>query len=215
MVGDFHTDLERVAEACRATGRTWSKDLDHEARRILVTAFYRAESLAGYALEDAIVQVPEPFVEDLIRQRREEQEHVDVFAGLLVEPPEVARPQTRTRPKTVWFTLLLLNEITGYCQFSLLTQLLETDGQRDQLAQVIREEEEHIARLLRWMQPEWSGRGGPQSRVMVQRFMDGLPGRMEQFFEGEGLAGLRDEVRGHVQSLLEVLLDRVATEAGS
>ena len=196
-----------VSPRPRARPRTWlgiMPNVSKEDRRRLITAFHKAESLAEFALEDAIEQVRETYREDLVRQRAEEEKHVRVFASYLGETNEVPRPKGRKRPESVWFTLLLLNELTGYCQFAFLFPLLRNEEQ-ELLAEVMGEEEEHVERLLRWMEPVWGERGGPQSVKMVERFREDLPGRMEQFFEGEELDSLRKEWR-IVGSLLNQLL---------
>lgn len=209
MPANFDVCVARAAGLCEETARRWADRLSSAERDVLVLAFYRAESLAEYALEDAVEQLDECYRKDLIRQGVEEEKHVAVFAGFLSgNPPPVLRPKSKVRPRSVWFALLLLNELTGYCQFSMLKPLLETPEARMLLEEVMKEEEEHIERLLRWMEPEWTGRGKHQVEKMVSRFQQALMGRMEQFFEGAELADLRREMGSHVSGLLDDLNTR-------
>ena len=205
MPQGFEVYLASSAREAANLARNHAERFGKEDRRRLITAFHKAESLAEFALEDAIEQVRETYREDLVRQRAEEEKHVRVFASYLGETNEVPRPKGRKRPESVWFTLLLLNELTGYCQFAFLFPLLRNEEQ-ELLAEVMGEEEEHVERLLGWMEPVWGERGGPQSVKMVERFREDLPGRMEQFFEGEELDSLRKGMEGIVGSLLNQLL---------
>ena len=208
MPGGFQEALETAARACHQSAVGWRSELGKEDFRGLVRAFHRAESLAEFALMDAMEQVRPEHVAPLQRQREEEEKHVNVFADFLdgqVETPH--RPKSRVRPEAVWYTLLLLNELTGFCQFSFLHALLPKEKQVI-LEDVMADEEEHVERLLRWMLPVWEGRGRTQAIRMLDRFSDDLPGRMEQFFEGEHLSELRQEMHGHVGGLLAELKSR-------
>lgn len=208
MVGEFQEDLAKAAMDCFRTAEAWKEQLSEGDKGSLIRAFHRAESLAEYALVEAIKQVPEDHGKDLARQRVEEERHVDVFAGFLGGEVEIPlRPKSKVRPPSVWYGLLLLNELTGYCQFSMLAALLDP-GEREVLETVMEDEEEHVERLLRWMEPVWGSRESEQATKMVQRFRADLPGRMEQFFEGPHLEGLRQEMGSHVRGLLDALLNR-------
>ena len=204
----FEEALANASKACHGSAVRWRSDLSEKDFKGLVRAFHRAESLAEFALMDAIEQVRPEHVVDLQRQRQDEEKHVHVFAHFLdgeVESPH--RPKSRVRPEAVWYTLLLLNELTGFCQFSFLHALLPVDKQ-EILEDVMVDEEEHVERLLRWMLPVWEGRGREQAIRMLDRFADDLPGRMDQFFEGEQLADLRGEMGSHVGVLLAELKSR-------
>jgi hypothetical protein len=208
MAGGFQEDLAKAAMDCFRTAEVWKAQLSEGDKGSLIRAFHRAEALAEFALVEAIMQVPEEHGKDLARQRVEEERHVDVFAGFLGGAVDIPpRPKSKVRPPSVWYGLLLLNELTGYCQFSMLAALLEP-SERFVLETVIAEEEEHVERLLRWMEPVWESRECQQATRMVQRFRADLPGRMEQFFEGPHLEGLRQEMGGHVRVLLDGLLER-------
>ena len=144
MARDFHVLLARTAMACFRTSEAWKGRLSIADRSNLIRAFHRAEALAEFALLDAIEQVPPQHAEDLRRQRMEEERHVHVFSSFLehqVEEP--LRPKSKKRPPSVWYGLLLLNELTGYCQFSMLAALLDLQEQR-LLATVMADEEEHV-----------------------------------------------------------------------
>ena len=208
MAGDFQIPLAQASLSCHNSATKWRERLVDADFRGLVRAFHRAESLAEFALLDAIEQVRPEHMSDLERQREEEEKHVNVFASFLegeVETP--VRPKPRVRPESVWYTLLLLNELTGFCQFSFLHALLPVSRQPI-LEDVMQDEEEHVARLLRWMEPVWAGRGRGQAVKMVDRFRQDLPGRMEQFFEGPHLSGLRAEMHEHVDGLIGELKSR-------
>jgi len=211
MPRGFQEDLSQAAMACFRTAEAWKEQLSEGDSASLIRAFHRAEALAEYALVEAIKQVPEEHSKDLARQRVEEERHVDVFAGFLGGAVEIPpRPKSKVRPSSVWYGLLLLNELTGYCQFSMLAALL-APGERAVLETVMDDEEEHVERLLRWMEPVWGGRERTQAIRMVERFRADLPGRMEQFFEGPHLEGLRQEMGSHVRGLLDDLLERFAS----
>jgi len=208
MPGEFQIPLAHASVSCHNSASAWRERLVESDFKGLVRAFHRAESLAEFALLDAIEQVRPEHVADLDRQREEEEKHVNVFAAFLqgeVDAP--LRPKSRVRPESVWYTLLLLNELTGFCQFSFLHALLPKSRQAI-LEDVMDDEEEHVERLLRWMEPVWAGRGRGQAVKMVDRFRHDLPGRMEQFFEGPHLAGLRKEMHGHVDGLIGELKSR-------
>ena len=204
----FEKHLSAAASAAAHLASTGKETFGARERRSLIAAFHKAESLAEFALEDATEQVRESYRADLVRQRHEEEKHVRVFASYLDDVEAVPRPKGRKRPEAVWFTLLLLNELTGYCQFAFLYPLLDPSEQI-LLEEVMTEEEEHVERLLRWMLPVWEERGGPQAIRMVERFRDDLPGRMEQFFEGDELRALREGMEGVVSKLLNQLLGLV------
>jgi len=172
----------------------------------LVHAFYLAESLARYALYEAVEQVDERYRDELLEQIDDENRHVDLFdrwgKGFEVPPA----PRHRERDDFVWFVILLLNELAGYCQFSMLYALLATPEQKHDIEVTVLDEQRHIERLLRWTTDVWPSRRGILARNIVQAFQNKLPGRMGQFFPREELGGLREEMAEHISWLLDDLL---------
>ena len=173
----------------------------------LVHAFYLAESLARYALYEAVEQVEPQYREELLEQIDDENRHVDLFDrwGEGFEAPPAPRP--RERDGFVWFVILLLNELAGYCQFSMLYALLGTPEQKHDIEVTVLDEQRHIERLLRWMVDVWPSRRGILARRIVEAFRNKLPGRMGQFFPRAELGGLREEMAEHIAWLLEALLE--------
>lgn len=172
--------------------------------RELVTAYYRAESLASFALEDAIEQSSGTHRTELIEQLEDEKRHIDVFAGWLTDDPPLQRPGRKERQPEVWYALLLVNEVTGYCQFRMLTALT-TPEQTEQVEEVLLDEERHIGRLARWLAPVWGGRLGVIPERIVERFVRDLRGRMHQFFPREELAPVREAVADAISAAVEAV----------
>jgi len=197
--------LDAAAMACAETAGDWVDAMTAEDRQGMVVAFYEAESLAAMALDQAITQVGPDFRDALVVQRTDESRHVDVFSrwGGAVRP--LSAPRIRKRDDHVWFTLLLVNELTGYCQFMMLHALLESPGERQAVREICADEQEHIARLMGWMDPVMKSRRARACEAIVLRFRRGLEGRMHQFFPREELRPLRDAMSGHVDGLLETL----------
>ena len=201
----FATALAHGADACAQSLRSWENELIEEDWRELVYAFYRAESLARAALVTAIEQVHESHRSGLQEQLEDESRHVDVFAGWIGDAPELGYPKPKTREDGVWFAVLLINVITGYCQFRMLSALLSSPEQRAEIEQVIGDEENHIVRLVRWLEPIWPTPNGHIPRQMITAFVRGLNGRMCQFFPRNDLDGLRQEIGGHIGTTLRAL----------
>ena len=204
--------IDGAAEACRSTAREWVSAMTPPDRRGMVVAFYEAESLAAMALDDAIAQVGEAYRGALITQREDESRHVDVFSRWGGEIRPLPKPRVRLRDEHVWFTLLLINELTGYCQFMMLHALLESPGERREVEGICQDEQEHIGRLMQWMGPVMESRSARVCNAIVQRFRRGLDGRMSQFFPREDLAPLREAMRGHVGELLEAVFPGTTPE---
>lgn len=189
--------LSRAAADAARVAEQWAGALTAEDRRALVGAFHRAESLAEVALEQAAAQVPRRYRAELAEQLADERRHVALFAGWLGEAPEVLPPAEKERPWQHWFASLLINELTGFCQFHLLAALVAPDDRARVLA-VIADEERHVERLVGWL----DGARADLHRS-VHRFCRGLDGRMRQFFPREELGELRGALGGVVQRLLE------------
>ena len=197
--------LDAQALACQETARDWAERLQEQDRRDMVVAFYEAESLAAIALDHAIEQVGDQFRDALVTQRADEARHIDVFSRWGGEVRPLPNPRRKRRDDHVWFTLLLINELTGYCQFMMLHSLLQEPGERRAVQEICRDEQEHIARLIGWLRPIMETRSGRLCETIVSRFRRGLDGRMRQFFPREELGQLRDAMQAHVDGLLEAL----------
>jgi hypothetical protein len=203
--------LEEASLRCRQTAKSWAEKMSEDDFQQLVHAFYLAESLARYALYEAVEQVEPGYREELMEQIEDENRHVDLFDrwGKGFEAPPAPRP--RERDGFVWFVILLLNELAGYCQFSMLYALLGTSEQKHDIEVTILDEQRHIERLLRWTEEVWPSRRGILARRIVEAFQNKLPGRMCQFFPRTELEGLRGEMAEHISWLLEDLLEDEVT----
>jgi hypothetical protein len=188
--------IASAAEGCARVLRAREHLLTETDRAELILAYYRAESLAHHALCDVVAQVPARFRPDLERQLTEEASHIEIFGAWGGERPEVPRPKTRERPWHVWFKLLLDNEVTGYCQFRMLAEVAPTAARRAQVLAVMSDEEEHIGRLCRWLEPVWPTPEGDRLAAIGARFVRELPGRMHQFFPRRDLDGVREPIAG-------------------
>lgn len=188
--------LQSARAGATAVAAEWAACLTHEDRRALVWAFHRAEALAAVALEQAAAQVPRRYREELLEQLEDERRHVALFAEWLGDEPEVPAPPEKERPWQHWFASLLLNELTGFCQFHLLAALVEGE-QRTAVLEAVADEEAHVERLVGWLRGSRS-----DLRRSVQRFCRALDGRMRQFFPREELAGVRAALGAVVERLL-------------
>ena len=207
----FQARLEEASQRCRQTARDWADRMSEQDLRDLVFAFYQAESLARYALLETLEQVGPNYRDELMEQIADEDRHVDLFhrwGGGFEVPP---RPRPKEREDFVWFVILLLNELAGYCQFSMLYALLGTPEQRREIEEIAADEQRHIDRLLGWTEDVWESRRGNVARKIVEGFQNKLAGRMGQFFPRADLDGLRGEMAEHIQWLLMGLHDSEAS----
>ncbi len=201
------TALTAAASAATATATRWAGALTDEDHATLATAFYRAESLAHAALEQALAQVSEPYRAELREQIADEARHVAVFAGWHAEAPEpVPAPKPRPRGEPIWFTTLLLNEIAGFCQFHMLAGLVGDAVKEADVRVVAGEEIAHIERLTRWLEPTRKTKEWATVRAMADRFVARLESRMMQFLPSSQLAELRTEMGRITETLIEELL---------
>lgn len=201
--------LREVSERTRVVTALWSPHLNFQDKITLYEAFEMAETFALFALECAVEQVADRYRNELQEQIEDERRHIMVFSewrGL--ELREINRIR-RTREDYVWFTLLLVNELTGYCQFQMLSSLVETEAQRDEVDRICKDEEKHIDRLIRWLFPVKGSSRAVVPREIVLRFERELPQRMQQFMPREELAPLRGAIAAQVSILLRWVLDEV------
>ena len=211
MLDELTPLLDRVeTEAC-AIAQRYRAELRDEDHHMLVLAFYRAETLAEYALLEAHAQVPTAYQEELAEQIEDERRHVAVFADWMQEPPEIPVPKSKRRPNDVWYSVLLANEIAGYCQFHMLAGLLADPARREAVESIARDERRHIARLTRWIrqyagQPTW----GSITQV-TSAFRRRLDTRMEQFLPRSELSDVRKDMAQLIDSCL---LDALALAEG-
>ncbi|MFT5430503.1 MAG: hypothetical protein ACI9OJ_001178 [Myxococcota bacterium] len=200
--------LNETAVIADAIAKRHLRELTDEDNEWLVTAFYRAEALAHAALVDAISQLNEPYLTPLTEQLEDEARHVDVFARWHTIPPEPVRPPaSKQRNEPIWFTLLLINEVAGFCQFELLAGLVSDEVKHAEVAAVAADEVLHIIRLLDWLE-HWRNQGSWMIvERMVNSFISKLEGRMTQFFPRDELGELRSALAGLVGKTLRRLLD--------
>lgn len=109
--------LEHAARASDAVAARWAHALTLQDRQALITGFFMAESLAGIALEQARTQLPPLYHAGLEAQAADEARHIEVFARWLGSPPSLPLPKLRQRQHIQWLMVLLVNELTGFCQF--------------------------------------------------------------------------------------------------
>lgn len=193
------------ADAAHVALGGWRDVLTPEDTRELVASYHRAETLARYALEAALDQAPERYRAELREQIADEDRHIDLFAAWLGDVDPVPRPKIKTREPFVWFALLLVNEIAGYCQFRMLQAVAPDEHAEAEVSAVMIDEEVHIARLLRWLAPVWGAPRGRIARGLVGRFRRDLEGRMCQFFPRNDLNALRVEVARAIDRPLAAL----------
>jgi hypothetical protein len=198
--------LNSVQSAAETLAHRYRSTLTADDHQQLALAFHRAESLAEYALEEALQQVPNDKSHELIEQIEDERRHINVFAHWLGAPPDIPRPKSKNRPPVVWYSILLANEIAGFCQFHMLAGLLEDTERRDAVNAIAADERVHIARLVRWLQefkdtPTWG------SVVQVtDAFRRRLGMRMQQFLPREELSNVRTEMAEIIDSMLAAAL---------
>ncbi len=203
MHSTLEAALEATAHQAKSTGERWQGKLDTQDQRFLVDAFHRAEALARHALCHALEQVSEDYRPKLHTQLQDEDRHVDVFANWHEQPPaDVPVPKKKQRTEHVWFALLLVNEVAGFCQFHMLHGLLGEGSKADAVAEVARDEVEHILRLSRWLEPFRGSRAFADVERIVTRFRRDLDGRMRQFLPRDELHSFRAELSAIIEDLL-------------
>ena len=202
MTGELKQLLDRAQADAEAIASRYRQALNADDYHALSLAFYRAESLAEYALEEALRQVPRAKQDELREQIEDEQRHINVFAHWLGSPPQIARPKSKQRPPVVWYSVLLANEIAGFCQFHMLAGLLEATDKRHAIEAIAADERIHIARLVRWLR-EYQGTTTWGSVVQVtDAFRRRLELRMQQFLPRDELGSIREEMAGAIDRLL-------------
>jgi len=126
-----------------------------------------------------------------------------VFAAWRDDKDEkVASPRLKERTEPVWFALLLVNEVAGFCQFHMLHGLLGEGPYADSVAEIAHDEIEHIERLSRWLQPWQESRAFDDVNRIVQRFRGDLDGRMKQFLPRDDFRDFRADLSATIDSLL-------------
>jgi len=197
--------LEACAQRAHALGCQWRGTLSEQDQRFMVKAFHRAESLAKVALCQALEQVSEQYQPSLLAQLADEERHVDVFANWRDEAEEeVLSPRLKERTEPVWFALLLVNEVAGFCQFHMLHGLLGEGAYADAVAEVAHDEIEHIERLSRWLEPWREAPAFADIERIVRRFRRDLDGRMKQFLPRDEFEEFRAELATAIEQLLLV-----------
>jgi len=197
--------LQTAARTSAEVAERWASLLTEGDRAALMAGFHLAETMAGFAVEQALEQLPEAYADGLRAQARDEARHVEIFARWLGDAPNISMPQIRQRQTFQWLVLLLVNELTGFCQFSMLARLLHTSEGRAVVEGIIEDERRHILRLLTWMEPLWGTKTAVPVFEFIRRFRKDLPGRMGQFFPRDELAPLRVELTHVVDTLLDRL----------
>lgn len=176
-------------------------------RHDLNVAFYRAESLAHIALLCAMEQVDPRYAGELAEQIADEERHIGVFRRWLGDAAEPIRaPRPKQREQTVWFVTLLLNEVAGYCQFHMLAALVGEETAAQDVLEVARDEEVHIERLVRWLEPMAPTPAYKNVDAMLSRFEARLEGRMSQFLPRPELGELRQEMARITSELLHAVM---------
>lgn len=203
--------LRDVTERTKAIATEWAPLLTSEDRVALLEAFEIAETFALFALECAMEQVGERYRHELLEQIADERRHISTFSKWRGLPLREMNRVRRTRDDYVWFTLLLINELTGYCQFQMLSILVETESQRYDVQRICEDEEKHIARLVHWLAPAANSTRSVVPKEMVRRFERELPLRMLQFMPRAELAPLRDAMVTQVGLLMRWVLEQVLT----
>jgi hypothetical protein len=182
---------------------------------VLHAAFHRAESLAEMALRTARAQLSPAFHAELDEQIADELRHVDTFDRWL--PPGAREPIPRVakqRPEAIWFAVLLINEIAGFCQFEMLAALDPDDDRKAKVRAISADERRHIARLVRWLAPV---RGRPMAgeiQKIARTFQRQIDVRMRQFLPREALSDLRDVVGGAIVDVIDALVVRTLAPMG-
>ena len=196
-----------AADEATALAEKWRDRLTDDDTLALAKAFHRAESLAHAALEDAIEQVSESYRTELEEQLEDESRHVSVFARWLGPDVDDFRvPRSRQRTEPVWFAMLLVNEVAGFCQFHMLEGLVDDPSRAAEVAAVANDEVGHITRLVKWLLPHYGTKSQAQIDHLTGAFRNRLEGRMHQFLPREQLAELRREMAAIINRLLVDLL---------
>lgn len=195
--------LEMAAARARTLAASWAAALQPDDHAIMAASFYRAESLAHIALEAAREQLEDGYRAELTEQMADEERHVALFAEWLGPDREtITAPKLRQRGPAVWFGLLLVNEVCGFCQFNMLAGLLADPERRDAVDAVAADEIVHILRLLRWIAPLRGQPSYAEIQKVTGRFRRNLGHRMAQFLPSEALAPLRRDMSEIVSALL-------------
>lgn len=195
--------LEKTAAECRQIAAQWVGELTSEDQRYMVRAFHRAESLAHHALSDAIEQLPQNFQIELLEQLADETHLINIFANWHNNEPNVIRiPKNKQRGAHMWFALLLINEITGFCQFQMLYGLQKNPQKAEDVADIIADEIRHIQRLVRWLEPFEETPSKTEIQRIIAAFRSKLVQRMTQFLPREELSGLRTQMAAAIDTLL-------------
>jgi len=195
--------FESVRNRAQSIADTHRHLLTADDHRMLALAFHRAESLAEYALEEALDQVPDVKRAELIEQIEDERRHINVFAHWLGDPPDVPRPKAKKRPPVVWYSVLLANEVAGFCQFHMLAGLLEDQGRREAVDAIAADECVHIARLVGWLQEFAATKTWGSVVQVTDAFRRRLEMRMQQFLPRDELSAVRAEMAALIDSTLE------------
>ncbi len=184
-----------------------SLTLDADDWHHLARAFHRAEALAEQALVVAIAQVRPELRPALVSQLDDERRHVGVFAewvdGAPLPPVQASDKQ---RPEVVWLTLLLANEVAGYCQFRLLEGVCGASERGRAVAAVASDEVAHVARLVTWLQEPRYARARAQLVRVMDSFIAGLEARMSQFLPREAHLLVRGGMADLIGQTLGALL---------
>ncbi|MFM7200615.1 MAG: ferritin-like domain-containing protein [Myxococcota bacterium] len=195
--------LDHAARASDTVAARWVHALTPADRHDLIRGFYMAETLAGMAIEQARTQLPAQYQAGLETQAADEARHIEVFTRWLGAPPALPTPKMRQRQHIQWLMVLLVNELTGFCQFHLLARLLEEPAAIQAVQEIAADERTHIKRLLDWLEPLWNTRSAQPVGEFVDRFRRDLPGRMCQFFPRAALQPLREELVNVIDALLQ------------
>ena len=198
--------LDAAAEATRRVAAAWAPGLTGGDRDALVAAFHRAESLAHGALEAALGQVGFRYRADLARQLADEARHVALFDGWRADDTPVVLPAPRSHDEATWFALLLVNEVAGFCQFTMLAALLPDPEAVAAVKAVATDEVEHVVRLSRWLAEL---RAGDILRTTARRFGKRLESRMHQFLPRPELLGLRQAMAAAIAETLAAIVEAV------
>ncbi len=203
MSDDVSTLLAQVGLETRSLAAGWGSTLNESDRRVMTECFHRAESLAQAALECARDQLDSSYREELTEQIEDEQRHVVLFETWLgPDRATIPTPKIRQRGPAVWFTLLLVNEVCGFCQFNMLAGLVGDREREAAVEAVAADEVQHILRLLRWLEPIREKPAFGEVEKVTGKFRRNLSHRMAQFLPREELAPLRDGMASAVSDLL-------------
>jgi hypothetical protein len=88
------------------------------------------------------------------------------------------------------------------------------DDRREELAEVLADEREHVERLVRWLEPVQQARPTILQRT-GRRFQRNLPNRMRVLLPADHLAELRSELRTIIACLVGELIPAAREERPS